>query len=134
MSWINDNVSPRNLDLALLLLRVGAGVAIITHGLPKLLNFSERLDSFADPIGLGSQVSFILVVFAEFFCAVFLILGYRVRLFAIPLIITMLVIIFAVHWPDPFGKKELPLLYLAIFSALALAGGGNYTIEQLFRK
>ena len=122
------------LDLALLILRLQAGALMLTHGYPKLANFSDRMERFADPFGLGSHISLGLVVFAEFFCSILIILGLKVRLAVIPLMITMLVVIFYAHWDDPFGRKELPLMFLGIYVVLMLMGAGKYSAESLLRR
>ena len=88
--------------------------------------------SFGDPLGIGSTLSFILVVFAEAICPILIILGLRTRLAAIPVIITMAVAAFIVHGNDPFSSMEKALMYLVGFTAIALMGGGKYTIKQLF--
>ncbi|MEX2512031.1 MAG: DoxX family protein [Cyclobacteriaceae bacterium] len=116
-------------DFALLLLRVGAAVMLLTHGWAKITNFSERLNRFADPIGLGSAVSLQLVIFAEFFCAIFLILGFMSRVFLVPMMINMAIIAFMVHGDDPFNKQELPLLYFVVFVVLFLIGPGKFSLD-----
>lgn len=122
-------------DVALLILRVGSALLLFIHGLPKILNFSERLNSFADPLGLGPALSLQLVVFAEVFCTLLLAVGFMSRVVLIPLIINMAVITFIVHGSDPFGKQELPLLYLITFVALLIAGPGKYAVDaQLLKR
>lgn len=115
--------------MALLILRVGSGLLLFTHGWPKIVNFSERLTTFSDPLGLGSALSLQLVVFAEVFCTALLALGLMSRVVLIPLIINMIVITFVSHGSDPFGKQELPLLYLICFVTLMLTGPGKYSID-----
>ena len=121
--------TPIGADLALLLLRVGTSVMLLTHGWSKITNFSDRLNSFADPIGLGSAVSLQLVIFAEFFCAIFLVLGFMSRVFLIPMIINMAVIAFVVHGSDPFGQQEKALMYLLVFVVLMLTGPGKFSLD-----
>jgi putative oxidoreductase len=123
---VGSSISP---DLAALILRVGAGAAMLTHGWPKLYNFADRMNTFSDPFGIGSTASLALAVFAEFFCSVLLIIGFYTRAAVIPLIITMGTIIFRVHWHDGFGKKELPLLYLIAFLAVFFMGSGKYSAD-----
>lgn len=116
----------------LLLIRVLAGSFMLTHGFPKFqMLFSGQEIMFPDPIGLGSQVSFMLIVFAEFFCSIFIIVGFGTRFSAIPLSISMFVAGFMVHAKDPFATKELALIYLAIFIGFIFTGGGKYSVDYL---
>jgi putative oxidoreductase len=123
-------------SIASLLLRLSAGVFMLTHGVGKLFMLvGDNPIQFADPIGLGETTSLVLAVFAEVFCSVFLIFGIATRVSVIPLIITMLVAALLVHAPDVFGKKELPLLYSAVYIALALTGAGKYSVDHwIFKK
>lgn len=126
---------PQYLSLALLLLRLAVGVLMLTHGYGKLLHlFGDDPIQFADPIGIGVTASLVLAVFAEVVCSVFLISGFATRLSAIPLLITMLVAALIVHAPDAFGRKELPLLYGAVYLAIALAGAGKYSVDNWIYK
>lgn len=121
--------------LGLLILRVGmASSMAFGHGLSKLLNFSNSMGSFPDPIGFGSTVSFSLAVFAEFLCAILVIFGIFTRFAVIPLVVCMAVAFFIVHGSDPFAKKEMALLYLVGFSAILAAGPGKFSADGLFRR
>ena len=111
--------------LHLLLLRIGfGGMMLYMHGLPKLNKYSVLKDRFPDPIFLGSELSLILIIFAELFCSLLIVLGVAVRLACIPLFIGMLVIIFVVHADDPFSKVEMPILFLTAFIAIFIGGSG----------
>jgi putative oxidoreductase len=123
-------------DLALLILRLFFGGLMLTHGYPKLLKlfnspFSDL--SFPDPLGVGPGISLLMTLFAEIICVLFIIVGYRVRLFALPLIFVMLVAALIVHAGDPLRDREMALLYLAGYTAIALLGSGKYTIFALRR-
>ena len=99
------------------------------HGLPKLQRYSTLVNTFPDPLHIGSQASLIATIFVEFFCSILLILGVAVRVVLIPLIFTMLVIIFMVHAGDSMSKVELPLLYLSIYCVLFLGGSGHFSLN-----
>ncbi|HEU5394815.1 MAG TPA: DoxX family protein [Candidatus Methylomirabilis sp.] len=131
MSGHGNGILP---SLGLLILRLGAGGLLLGgHGWPKLQRFSERLTTFANPIGLGPEVSFSLVVFAEVLCSSLVILGLGTRLAALPIAIFLSVAAFVQHLHDPWAKKELPLLYLAAFLALLIAGGGRFSLDAVLR-
>jgi putative oxidoreductase len=115
----------------LLLLRIGVSCLMLTHGLPKLQKVLSGNFAFGDPLGLGSGVSLTLAALAEVGGSLLILVGAATRLAVLPLIVTMLVAAFVAHADDPFGKKELPLLYLFSYSLLLLAGAGKYSVDGL---
>jgi len=129
----SQNLKPISIDLGLLLVRLAAGGLMLYHGAPKLFNFTDRMNTFSNPIGIGSPLSLTLVVFAEFFCAVFLIVGVFTRIATIPLIINLMVIIFVVKGSDPIKEKELAAFYLAAYVALFFTGPGKYSVDGMRR-
>lgn len=121
----------RSADIGLLIARVSAGsMMLFAHGWGKLSNYGERVSSWADPIGLGSEASLTLAVFAEFFCSLAVIFGLATRAASIPLLVTMLVAALIVHSSDPWAKQELPLLYATVFVLLILAGSGRISVDN----
>jgi putative oxidoreductase len=131
----STRVSENALAFALLVLRIGAGsLMLMKHGLDKLMHFSQKAGGFADPFGIGSTASLSLAVFAEFFCAVFIILGLFTRLATIPLIINMSVALFVAHQGDFFGKGELAGLFLIVFITLLFTGPGKVSLDRLIAK
>ena len=131
-SIFNPGNYPDNANLALLILRIGVGVLMLTHGLGKFNKLTgDAPITFGDPLGVGAETSLVLTVFAEVFCSILLIIGFATRLAAIPLLITFLVIVFIVHGADPLGDKELPIVYLIIYLVLAIVGAGRYSIDNL---
>ena len=123
------------LNIIVLILRVSVAGLMITHGFPKLSRLLEGGDiQFADPFGMGAAFSLTLVVFAEFFCSIFIGIGLGTRFATIPLIITMSVAAFIIHGPDPIAKKELALLYLLIYLTLFIVGSRKFSIDYLLPK
>lgn len=132
---IPASLRPRLDAASLLLLRlVFGGAMIYGHGWGKLTTYSERAASFPDPLGVGSATSLALAVFAEAFCSVAIALGLFTRLATIPLIVTMTVAVFEIHADDPFGRKELGLVYLAAYLFLLVRGGGPWSIDALLTR
>ncbi|MBK8553630.1 MAG: DoxX family protein [Ignavibacteria bacterium] len=122
-------------DLTLLLMRIGVGALMLSHGAGKFMKlFGDEPIKFSDPLGVGATASLALAVFAEVFCSIFLIFGFATRLAVVPLIITMLVAVLLIHTHDPFPKKELPLLYIIIYLALVTFGAGKYSVDNLIYK
>ncbi len=116
-------------SVALAALRIGIAALMLRHGIPKLLTFGERAATFPDPLGVGHSTSLVLAIFGEVVCSALLIPGVLVRLSALPFITTMGVAFFVVHAADPFGDKELPLLYLLAGIVLLIGGGGRFSVD-----
>lgn len=124
-------------DITTLVMRIAFGGLMLTHGYPKLVKlFSQSFGdiSFPDPLGLGPGLSLVLTVFSEFVLAIFVLIGFRTRLASIPLIFTMLVAAFLVHAGDSLRDREMALLYLAGYTALAFMGGGQYSLDGILKK
>jgi putative oxidoreductase len=121
-------------NAAMLLLRLGVGALMMNHGYDKLIHFKEYSANFMSFLGMGSTMSFALLVFAEFFCSLFLILGLFTRLAAIPLIVAMSVALFQAHHGDVFGKGETPALYLTGYLVLLLVGPGRVSVDSMISK
>jgi len=123
------SVSGSLASFGLLVLRVAISAMMLTHGLAKIANFSTLSPNF-DLIGIGGDLSLALVIFAEVFCSIALILGFLTRLATFPLIFAMGVAIFIKHAADAFTVKELALLYLTVYVVLLLTGPGRYSVDR----
>lgn len=128
------SLPPPLTSVGLLILRVAFGGMMLVHGIPKLMGFSEMAGQFPDPLGMGSHFSHISAIGAEVGCSLLLILGLGTRFAAIPLAITMMVALFAVHASDPWKVKELAAVYLSVYVSLALTGAGRFSLDYLFTK
>ncbi len=121
-------------DLGLLFLRIVSGAVMLTHGYPKFQKILAGDLKFGDPIGLGEVPSLYLSTFAEFLCAILVIIGLYTRLSLIPLIINMSVAFFIAHAADDFGTKEKSLLFLGMFIVIFLTGPGRFSIDNKMSK
>ncbi|CAN5208140.1 DoxX family protein [soil metagenome] len=125
---------PLNTDLFILLLRLVFGGMFIYFGYGKLVGFNEMLPMFGDIIGIGAKPSLILVVFAEFFCGIFVALGLLTRLSVIPIFITMIVAFFIAHAEDPFAMKHAAFVYMLLSVVIFVGGSGRYSVDALIFK
>lgn len=119
---------------AMLILRLGLGILMMHAGYNKLVNFGEMQHKFMNFMGIGSSASLALVVFAEFFCSLFLILGLFTRFAAIPLIITMCVALFKAHNGELFGDGQTATLYLTGYLVLLFVGPGRVSVDSMIGK
>lgn len=135
MKLLHLNFLPRSADVALLVLRVWFGLALLgLHGWGKLMNFSAMTAKFSDPLGIGKTASLSLAVTGEVVCAVLIVLGLFTRVAAIGAGTTMAVAFWLVHGHKLSGpgNGEMAFVYLAAFVALFIAGAGKYSIDAKF--
>jgi putative oxidoreductase len=134
MKLLSTKYSAGAFNAAMLLLRLGTGILIMSHGYDKLIHFSTYQQKFMNFLGMGSTMSLALAVFAEFFYGLFIILGLFTRLASIPLIATMCVALFKVHNADFFGDGEAASLYLVGFLVLLIVGPGKISVDGMTGK
>lgn len=121
----------RNYDIGLLILRIGVAGLMLTHGVPKFLAFiGGDLSVVGDPIGIGALLSTVLVLLGELVAPVLIIIGIKTRFAAVAAAITMAIAAFVVHGGDPVAKKEMALLYLIGFVAIAFMGAGSISVDK----
>ena len=136
LSALKMEFLPGSTDLALLLLRVWSGLAMLfLHGWGKMVNFNQVAERFPALVGTPS-LSLGLAVFAEVVCAVLLTLGLFTRFAALNLAVTMGIAFFAVHGGALSGENsgELAFIYLATYAVLLLAGGGRFSVDARLGK
>jgi len=120
--------------VAILVLRLVAGLAFIQHGWPKF----QHAFSWMGPEATVPGVLQALAALSEFGGGIALVLGLLTQLAAFGISCTMLTAIFMVHVPkgDPFvgqggSSYELAAVYLAIMAVLLLRGPGRCSLDAL---
>ena len=121
-------------SLMLLVLRLWFGLTMLfNHGIGKLTHFSEVVQTFPDPLGLGQEASLVLVVMAEVLGSLMLVFGLMTRLAALVLVIDLFVAFLMVHKTALTGQGngELSFIYLAGYCGLLIAGGGFFSMDTV---
>lgn len=136
-------------DIGLLIARAGFGAYLATHGWGKVqMLLNGEAENFGSHLGMSPALSLSLVAFAEFICALLVIIGLTTRLATIPIIVTMAVAAGVAHRTDPWtmggayelfmeGKTQYPaskqpaLMYLIAFVALLATGPGRISLDAL---
>jgi putative oxidoreductase len=133
-------------DLAWLVVRLTAGGMLLVHGITKVMPAAEKglvatIEAFAAGSmarrGIEPAVPAAYAVFAiETIGAVLIMLGLFTRFAAAAAAIQFAVITFVAHWPNGFGWSsarggwEYPLFWGLILFAIALRGGGPYSLDR----
>jgi putative oxidoreductase len=116
------------------LLRVAVSLLMLSHGVPRALEYETLVQTFPDPLNVGTEMSAMLIVFAEVGCSVLLLLGLFGRFASAALFIAMMLAAFVYHFDDPWALKELPLLYASVYACLTFTGPGSLSIDAWFTK
>ena len=124
----------RTYSTLVLIIRILFGFLFLSHGYAKLMQHASMADLFADPLGLGSTLSFWMVVFAEVVCSFAIIFGILQRVVLIPMTITMAVAFFVVHGGDAFAARELSFIYFIVFIILFITGPGEFSFDSIIGK
>ncbi len=131
---LSIHYSPLAFNAAMLVLRIAMGALMMAHGYQKLVGFSSMKSDFYNLLGMGSTLSLALCVFAEFFCALFVMIGLFTRLVTLPLIISTSIALFDVHAMDFFNTGEKASLFLSGYIVLLLLGPGRASVDGIAGK
>jgi putative oxidoreductase len=136
-------------DRVATLLRLGLGAVILPHGLQKVFGWfggagvSGTLGSFEQYFGVPAVLA-TLVIAGEFLGSLGLITGFLTRVAAIGISLVMLGAVYLVHLHNGFFMNwtgaqpgegfEYHLLALAIAFAIAIKGGGAYSVDRIISR
>jgi putative oxidoreductase len=142
---------PLNADLGLLLFRIVlSGLVFRFHGWGKLAGWKDEsqhlptlfsLDgwrkefhTFPNYIGIGSELSYLLVTWFETFGCLMIIAGLCTRFNALGMFITLMVAWYFHHHMRLSGSNSGEVAFACGFAFLLLflAGGGKYSLDHKF--
>jgi putative oxidoreductase len=130
---LGARMDSRQVSMGLFLLRLGAGgLMIYGHALSKMLLIRDLPIVFPDPFGIGDGRSWGVIVFAEFVCSAFVMLGIATRYSAVPPLLVMLVSALSLPSGALWSAREIYFLYALPFFVLTFTGGGDYSVDELF--
>ena len=133
--WVFGSVKLNSVvgDIGLLILRVFAGVSLaMAHGLGKLPP-SPQFQSSVENLGLPAQAAW-LSGFAETVGGFALAGGLATRLAALLIAGNLSVAAFLQHANDPYLRKELAFLFLAVALMFLAVGAGRFAVDRLIKR
>lgn len=132
---LSTSYSDGAFNFALLVQRVVSGLLLlIGHGLPKISNFSDLSGSFYDPLRIGHRNSLVLVILAELFCSMLLVLGLFTRIVAFIIVFNLSVAVFIYHHGQPLKNFELGAIYLVNVFTIMIVGPGRVSVDGMMGK
>jgi len=119
-------------DIGLAAFRLFTGLAMaFAHGINKV----PPPEGFIEGVGeMGFPAPFVfawLAGISEFVGGLLVAVGLLTRPAALAVLGTMFVAAFISHAGDPFGERELALLFMFAALFLTMAGGGRYSADAL---
>jgi putative oxidoreductase len=122
-------------NFAILVQRVVTGLLLLIGlGLPKISSFSSLSETFYDPFRIGHRNSLILVILAELFCSMFLVLGLFTRIAAFIIVINLSVAVFVYHHGQPLKNFELGAIFLTSVFTIVIVGPGRVSVDGMMGK
>ena len=122
-------------NFALLVQRVVTGLLLlIGHGLPKISKFHDLSANFYDPLHISHRGSLILVILAELFCSMLLVLGLFTRIVALIIVINLSVAVFIYNHDQPLKNVELGAIYLTSVFTIMIVGPGRVSVDGMMGK
>lgn len=120
-------------SILLLAVRVIFGLLFASHGLEKLLSFSDVAAHFPAPFGMRGEIAVSLSIFGELICGVAFVFGFLTRLALLPMIFTMITAFVTVHGGS-VNDGQLAFLYLVVFVLSWFSGAGEYSVDGFIGK
>lgn len=127
-------------DLWYPMIRVAIGAILFTHGWAKLTAIGAAgVTGFFTKVGLPAPALLAYIaIFLETVGCICIIIGLFTRFFAAALAIELLIAMFAVHWAKGLsvggGGYEYVLFLGIVMFAIALRGGGPYSVDRVIGK
>lgn len=120
----------RYIDRAILFLRLFVGVLITLHIIDKLQTYNFVLTGYPALLFESSYATFIIFTLLESIFAFMLLVGYGTRFAAFVMAMGMFIEIFLIYPSLGWIGVERQILYIGIYVALVISGGGRYALES----
>jgi putative oxidoreductase len=120
-------------DIGLLALRIFIGLRIIIGASDNIISW-ERMMEFSEFLKVNNfpvpTFCAVLSVYAQFICAILIVIGYKTRFAAAVLVFNFIVAIVMVHLSHSIERMTPALAMLFISIALLFTGSGKYSLKK----
>lgn len=127
-NWLNSNA-----DIGLLILRIFIGSRLIYGVIDNIISWEKMLE-FAGFLKINNfplpVFSAVLSVYAQFLCAILILVGYKTRFAAAILTFNFIVAMVSVHLKDSVEVMTPALAMLFISLTLMFTGAGRWAVEK----
>jgi putative oxidoreductase len=122
-------------DLWYPMIRITVGTTLFMHGWAKIQTGVVGVAAFIDKAGFTPGIVYAYTaMFLETVGAVCIVFGLFTRFFASAIAIEMALICFVYMMPQGYMRMEPTLIWGIVFFAIALRGGGPYSLDRKIGK
>jgi len=120
-----------NCSVAVLFLRMFIGGVMLMHILGELHDYDILVGTYPSILGMGGPTSLAAVAITEGLLAVMIILGFGTRLASVAMTVAQAsaLIQAAMEGEITMDASKLHFIYLGIYVALTISGGGAYAFN-----
>ena len=127
-------------NLSRLFIRLFVGVMFMQFGIRQLMNFENVMIIFPDALGMGHEMTLMLMITIEICCSLMIMFGFLTRIASIPPIISMIIaeniILTEIVHQVPYTLMStqpgyLPIMFIGIFVFIILSGPGKISLDYL---
>lgn len=121
-------------DFGILIIRLFIGLRIIYGSFDNIISWNRMMEfsNFLEVNNLPLPIfCAILSVYAQFICAILILIGYKTRFAAFILVFNFIVAIVIVHSNDSIEVMTPALAMLFISFGLLFTGAGKWAIEKM---
>jgi putative oxidoreductase len=120
-------------DFGLLVLRVFTGLSLAyAHGWSKVPPDEEFVKTVTS-LGFPAEMAY-LTMLTEFFGGLMLAVGLLTRPVALAMVINFAVAGFMAHAADPYLRKELTFMFLAVAAMFLCVGAGRFSVDRMLKR
>jgi putative oxidoreductase len=117
------------------MIRVTVGAVLFVHGWTKINTGVAGVTAYFAKNGFVPASGFAYAaIFIETVGAICIVIGLFTRVFAAAVAVQMAVITFAVMMPRGFIQMETTVIWGIVMLAIALRGGGPYSLDRVIGK
>lgn len=125
-------------NMGRLFLRLFVGIMLMQFGVRQITNFDTAAGGFPSVLGMGQELSLIIMIAIEIICSLFIMAGCMTRIMTVPPFIAMIIaeyyILHDMVSEAPYllswsQQGYVPIMFLGIYFFILLVGPGKISVD-----
>lgn len=131
---LSTKYSAGGFNVATLLLRLTLGIVMVYYGYKLMSHYGENKTHGTAILGMGRELSLLLMIFVKLICGLLLVLGLFSRISAALIFLYMSYALYSQYHLDIFGSGTFAMVFVGGSLAMLLLGPGKYSIDSAMGK